>query len=119
MSLRGSPLKGGYPRAAHYDTTPFDLLATDPSVCVVQPVQPFRVHTGVCTFKPPVPDVPNVLASLPRKAENTAMISFIDWFVPALIGLTFTLVGSLKLYGLSRGVVGGADKPFVKQLCGT
>jgi hypothetical protein len=47
------------------------------------------------------------------------MISFTDWFVPALIGATFTLIGSLKLYGLSRGVVGGADKPFVTQLCGT
>ena len=47
------------------------------------------------------------------------MTSFIDWLVPACIGLTFTLIGSLKLYGLSRGVVGGADKPFVTQLCGT
>jgi hypothetical protein len=47
------------------------------------------------------------------------MISFTDWFIPALIGVTFTLIGSLKLYGLSRGVVGGADKPFVTQLCGT
>jgi hypothetical protein len=44
---------------------------------------------------------------------------FIDWFVPALIGLMFTLMGSLKLYGLCRGVVGGADKPFVTRLCGT
>jgi hypothetical protein len=47
------------------------------------------------------------------------MTSFIDWFVPVLIGATFTLMGSLKLYGLSRGVVGGADKPFVTKLCGT
>jgi hypothetical protein len=54
-----------------------------------------------------------------RKAEDAAMISFTDWFVPALIGATFTLLGFLKLYGLSRGVVGGADKPFVTKLCGT
>jgi hypothetical protein len=47
------------------------------------------------------------------------MIYFADWFVPALIGCTFTLVGLLKLYGLSKGVVGGADKPFVTRLCGT
>jgi hypothetical protein len=47
------------------------------------------------------------------------MISFTDWFVPALIGATFTLLGSLKLYGLFTGVVGGADKPFVTKLCGT
>jgi hypothetical protein len=47
------------------------------------------------------------------------MTSFIDSLVPGLIGLTFTLIGSLKLYGLSWGVVGGADKPFVTQLCGS
>ncbi|MBI3407453.1 MAG: hypothetical protein HY040_03745 [Planctomycetes bacterium] len=47
------------------------------------------------------------------------MISFSDWFVPALIGATFTLLGAVKIYGLSRGVVGGADKPFVTRLCGT
>jgi hypothetical protein len=47
------------------------------------------------------------------------MLSFTDWFVPALMGATFTLIGSLKLYGLSGGVVGGADRPFVARLCGT
>jgi hypothetical protein len=47
------------------------------------------------------------------------MISFTDWFIPALIGVTFTLIGSLKLYGFSKGVVGGADKPFITKLCGT
>jgi hypothetical protein len=104
---------------ADHESTPFDLLATDPAVCVVQPLQPFWVHTGVCTFKPAVPVVLDVLAPLPRQAEDTAMISFIDWFIPALIGVTFTLLGFLKLYGLSRGVVGGADKPFVTKLCGT
>jgi hypothetical protein len=47
------------------------------------------------------------------------MISSIAWLAPALIGLTFTLLGALKLYGLSRGVVGGADKPLVTQFCGS
>jgi hypothetical protein len=47
------------------------------------------------------------------------VISFADWLVPALVGVTFTLLGSLKLYGLWRGVVGGLDKPFITQLCGT
>lgn len=47
------------------------------------------------------------------------MISFTDWLPPAVVGVTFTLIGALKLYGLSRGVVGGAEKPFVTQLCGT
>lgn len=47
------------------------------------------------------------------------MTSFTNWFIPALVGVTFTLVGSLKLYGLFAGVVGGTDKPFVTRLCGT
>jgi hypothetical protein len=47
------------------------------------------------------------------------MTSLIDCLVPVVIGLTFTLIGAVKLYGLSRGVVGGADRPFVTQLCGT
>jgi hypothetical protein len=54
-----------------------------------------------------------------RKDEGTAMSSFADWFIPALIGVQFTLLGLAKLYGLSRGIVGGADKPFAMKLCGT
>jgi hypothetical protein len=51
------------------------------------------------------------------------MISFVQWFAqwfpPALVGVLFTLVGSLKLYGLATGVVGGAEKPLATRLCGT
>ncbi len=47
------------------------------------------------------------------------MIFLADWLPPACVGLLFTLVGVLKLYGLSRGVVGGRDRPFVTRLCGT
>ena len=47
------------------------------------------------------------------------MITFVDWLPPAAVGVTFTLLGSLKLWGLSRGIVGGADKPVVQRLCGT
>jgi hypothetical protein len=47
------------------------------------------------------------------------MTSLTDWLLPAVVGLTFTLTGALKLYGLSTGVVGGADKPFLTRLCGT
>jgi hypothetical protein len=71
-------------------------------------------------------DVPDVPDPHPGKVEVTAMIAFIDWFIPfinwfipGLIGLQFTLLGSLKLYGLCRGVVGGADKSFITRLCGT
>jgi hypothetical protein len=47
------------------------------------------------------------------------MIDAINWVVPLVVGLPFTLMGVLKLYGLSRGIVGGHDKPLVQQLCGT
>jgi hypothetical protein len=47
------------------------------------------------------------------------MIFFADWLPPAVVGVTLTLLGSFKLYGLWKGVVGGADKPFATKLCGT
>jgi hypothetical protein len=47
------------------------------------------------------------------------MIEFSDWFPLATVGLMFTLFGGLKLWGLKRGIVGGADKPAVQRLCGT
>jgi len=47
------------------------------------------------------------------------MLAFSDWFPLATVGLTFTLLGSIKLWGLNRGIVGGADKPMVQRLCGT
>jgi hypothetical protein len=47
------------------------------------------------------------------------MNSLADWLVPALVGLTFTLLGVLKLFGLYRGLVGGPEKSFVEKLCGT
>jgi hypothetical protein len=47
------------------------------------------------------------------------MITLADWLPPAVVGLTFTILGSLKLWGLKRGIVGGAHKPFAQRLCGT
>ena len=47
------------------------------------------------------------------------MITFADWLPPATVGLTFTILGSLKLWGLKRGIVGGSDKAFTHRLCGT
>lgn len=41
-----------------------------------------------------------------------------EWLPPLLVGLSFTLLGSLKLYGLLRGIVGGHEKPLMTQLCG-
>ena len=47
------------------------------------------------------------------------MPAFSDWFPLAAVGATFTFLGGIKLWGLSRGIVGGADKPTVQRLCGT
>jgi hypothetical protein len=47
------------------------------------------------------------------------MLAFSDWFPLATVGLTFTILGSLKLWGLKQGIVGGAGKPVVQRLCGT
>jgi hypothetical protein len=47
------------------------------------------------------------------------MPAFIDWFPFVLVGSTFTLLGSLKLYGALRGVEGGRDKPTFQKVCGT
>ncbi len=42
-----------------------------------------------------------------------------DWLVLLLVGVTFAALGALKLYGLSRGMVGGGNKPRLERLCGT
>jgi hypothetical protein len=47
------------------------------------------------------------------------MLAFSDWFPLAMAGLTFTFLGGIKLWGLYRGILGGADKPAVQHLCGT
>ena len=47
------------------------------------------------------------------------MLPFSDWFPLATVGLTFTLLASLKLWGLNRGIDGGAGKPVVQRICGT
>ena len=35
------------------------------------------------------------------------MVSFGDWFPHACVGLTFTGLGAMKLYGRIHGVIGG------------
>ncbi len=47
------------------------------------------------------------------------MIPLSEWLPPASVGLTFTTLGSLKVYGLSRCIVGGGDKPASQRICGT
>jgi hypothetical protein len=47
------------------------------------------------------------------------MNSSMDWLIPLFVGVTFLTVGSLKLYGVIRGITGGADKPVLEKLCGS
>ncbi len=42
-----------------------------------------------------------------------------DWLPPLCVGSVFTLFAAVKFYGLARGIVGGARKPFAQKLCGT
>ena len=42
------------------------------------------------------------------------------YLLPLLsVGLPFTVLGILKVYGLSRGVVGGREKPMACRLMGS
>jgi len=47
------------------------------------------------------------------------MPTLADWLPHAVVGVTFTVFGLLKLYGLRRGIVGGRDKSVVQRACGT
>ena len=42
-----------------------------------------------------------------------------DWLPSATIGVTFTVLGVLKIYGFSRGIVGGRCKPASQRVCGS
>ena len=46
------------------------------------------------------------------------MTTFPEWLPPAAVGATFTTIGLLKVYGLSRGVVGGAGRGLSCRLLG-
>ena len=47
------------------------------------------------------------------------MSLLVDCLVLAAVGIPFTVIGCLKLYGLWRGIEGGKDKPLGQRLCGT
>jgi hypothetical protein len=42
-----------------------------------------------------------------------------DVWVPLVVGMSFTTLALLKLYGLAHGIVGGARVSFKRRLCGT
>ena len=54
----------------------------------------------------------------PSKPLKT-MPALSDWLPPAWVGLTFTALGTFKIYGFSRGIVGGGGKPTALRLCGS
>jgi hypothetical protein len=47
------------------------------------------------------------------------MVPFADWFPLLFVGSTFTSLGLLKVYGRSRGIVGGGQKPWKMRLLGS
>jgi hypothetical protein len=47
------------------------------------------------------------------------LVALSEVWIPLLIGITFTVLACLKLYGLQRGITGGARKPAMQRLCGT
>ena len=57
------------------------------------------------------------LESAPAWGLET-MLAFADWFPLLVVGVTFTLLGVLKLWGLRRGLLGGRGKPALERLCG-
>jgi hypothetical protein len=51
-----------------------------------------------------------------RIPAGVAAIS--DWLTPAIIGVTFTTLGLLKVYGWKKGIIGGGGKPASCRLLG-
>ena len=41
------------------------------------------------------------------------------WLPAALVGASFTSLGLIKVYGFTRGSVGGGCKPASQRLCGS
>ncbi len=47
------------------------------------------------------------------------MVPIEDWLPLASVGVTFSVLGAIKVYGRSRGVIGGGDKTFRLRLLGS
>jgi hypothetical protein len=54
-----------------------------------------------------------------NEATLKLITSLAEWLPPLVVGTSFTLLGSLKLYGILTGIVGGHEKPLMTRLCGT
>src|SRR6516162_10559223 len=59
------------------------------------------------------------LRGVPGMNEATLKLitSLAEWLPPLVVGTSFTLLGSLKLYGILTGIVGGHEKPLMTRLC--
>jgi hypothetical protein len=51
--------------------------------------------------------------------ERSLAVDTTDVWIPLMVGAMFTLLGCLKLYGLARGIEGGAGKSQWVRLCGS
>jgi hypothetical protein len=51
--------------------------------------------------------------------DDLLMIPFADWFPLLCIGITFTTIGLLKVYGFKHNIVGGGGKPWGTRLRGS
>jgi|GEM_PF-2926636 len=47
------------------------------------------------------------------------MIAFADWFPLLCIGIVFTAIGLLKVYGFQLNIVGGGGKSWGTRVCGS
>ena len=47
------------------------------------------------------------------------MIAFADWFPLLVVGVLFTTIGLLKVYGFRHNIVGGGGKPWGTRLRGS
>jgi hypothetical protein len=47
------------------------------------------------------------------------MIAPSNWIPLSVVGVTFTAVGLLKVYGLRKGIVGGGSRPLSCRLLGS
>ena len=50
---------------------------------------------------------------------HQAISDLATWLPAACVGISFTAVALAKVYGFSRGIVGGACKPVSQRVCGS
>jgi hypothetical protein len=46
-------------------------------------------------------------------------LSISDWLPAVTVGISFTALGLLKVYGLTRGIIGGGEKRASERICGS